>query len=331
MDGAAGCGPLAASVAVAATVALVAVVARDVPRAEPAPPGPSVPSPTDIEPSEWRTEYWHDVQVDVPADWWFGGSPLPTPPQGTYIMCGGGSVVSPEGERVTPREQLQPQPGWVGRPLALTDVCESMASPGVPVEPYLWFDSPVAPGTVDLGDGWVRETWEVNGTVLTVATPADAVREHVVASASGGETCLANRDDLGEPFTQPQPTDAQGLLLCAYRDESGEAWLTYAAELTPEQVDAFTAEFDAAPEWVPNGRECDLGGSGSEWVVLHVGEATYVVNPGWHGCPVVSQGGKVAELTPELVEPWAVGGIPAVVYGPTGGKGAMIDGFIDVR
>jgi hypothetical protein len=28
------------------------------------------------------------------------------------------------------------------------------------------------------------------------------------------------------------------------------------------------------------------------------------------------------------VEPWAHNGIPAVVYGPTGGKGAMIDAFI---
>ena len=28
------------------------------------------------------------------------------------------------------------------------------------------------------------------------------------------------------------------------------------------------------------------------------------------------------------VEPWANNGIPAVVYGPTGGKGAMIDSFI---
>ena len=27
-------------------------------------------------PSEWRTEYWHDMPVDVPADWGYGGAPM---------------------------------------------------------------------------------------------------------------------------------------------------------------------------------------------------------------------------------------------------------------
>ena len=34
------------------------------------------------------------------------------------------------------------------------------------------------------------------------------------------------------------------------------------------------------------------------------------------------------EMVAAGVEPWAHNGIPAVVYGPTGGKGAMIDSFI---
>ena len=38
--------------------------------------------------------------------------------------------------------------------------------------------------------------------------------------------------------------------------------------------------------------------------------------------------GPARELTPEAVAPWAGNGIAAVVYGPTGGKGAMIDSFI---
>jgi hypothetical protein len=55
------------------------------------------------------------------------------------------------------------------------------------------------------------------------------------------------------------------------------------------------------------------------------------------GCPGIDvdgtslDGSQLVELTPELVEPWAVGGIPAVLYGPTGGKGAMIDSFIGPR
>lgn len=98
--------------------------------------------------------------------------------------------------------------------------------------------------------------------------------------------------------------------------------------LSDRRAGDFTDAFEAAPAWVPNGRECDLGGPGGEWVVLHLDGATYVVHPGWRGCPVVSSGDKVVELAPQLVEPWAVGGIPTVLYGPTGGKGAMIDSFI---
>ena len=37
---------------------------------------------------------------------------------------------------------------------------------------------------------------------------------------------------------------------------------------------------------------------------------------------------QTVRLTPEMVRPWAVDGIPATVGGPTGGKGAMIDSFI---
>ena len=36
----------------------------------------------------------------------------------------------------------------------------------------------------------------------------------------------------------------------------------------------------------------------------------------------------LVRLTPDMARPWAVDGIPAVVYGPTGGKGAMIESFI---
>ena len=51
-------------------------------------------------------------------------------------------------------------------------------------------------------------------------------------------------------------------------------------------------------------------------------------------CPGVDVGGatldgfRLVELTPALVEPWAVGGVPAVLYGPSGGEGAMVDSFI---
>ena len=67
---------LGASLAVAATVAGIALVTRDV-STRTVDPGPADSSPTQgVEPDRWRTEYWRDVQVEVPADWWYGGGAL---------------------------------------------------------------------------------------------------------------------------------------------------------------------------------------------------------------------------------------------------------------
>jgi hypothetical protein len=314
---------LGASLAVAATVAGIALVTRDVPTRSLVDPDPADSSPTQgAEPDRWRTEYWRDVQVEVPADWWYGGGALGS--ASSPSACFPEPMVSPSGSRGDDADAA----GYVGRPIYLTDVCLGDADTAVPQVPSLWFDPPLETGTVELGEGWVRETVAVNGSRISVATQDAALRQQILASATGGETCLANRDDLADPWTEPQPTDERGPVVCAYRAEGREAWLSYAAPLADGQVRDFTTAFEAAPAWVPDGRECDLGGPGSEWVVLHVDAATYVVHPGWFGCPVVSSGDKVVELTPALVEPWATGGIPAVVQGPTGGKGAMLDSFI---
>ena len=319
---------LGASLAVAATVAGIALVTRDVPTRPVVDPDPAESSPTErVEPGRWRTEHWRDVQVEVPADWWYGGGALERA-QGDVIGCGVGPRVDPAGRRDPAAEAGSSAPGYVGRPIAQTDLCEGDLADAVPRVPYLWFDAPLEGGTVDLGDGWVRETVTVNGSRISVATQDAALRQRILSSATGGETCLANRDDLADPFTDPEPTDERGPGLCAYRAEGREAWLSYVAPLAEGQVRDFTAVFQAAPAWRPDGRECDVGGPGSEWVVLHVDAATYVVHLGWYGCAVVSSGDKVVELTPELVEPWAGGGIATVVYGPTGGKGAMLDSFI---
>lgn len=317
-----------ASLAVAATVAGIALVTRDGPARTLVDPAPADTSPTQaVEPDGWRTEHWRDVQVEVPADWWYGGGALEFE-QRDVIGCGAEPLIDPSGRRAPALDLGSPVPGYVGRPIAQTDLCEGDLADAVPQVPYLWFDAPLEAGTVELGDGWVRETVAVNGSRISVATQDVALRQQILASATGGEACLANRDDLADPYTEPEPTDQGGPVLCAYRAEDREPWLSYGAPLTDGQVRDFTTAFEAAPAWVPDGRECDLGRPGWEWVVLHVDAATYVVHTGWHGCAVVSSGDKIVELTPQLVEPWATGGVPAVVYGPTGGKGAMLDSFI---
>ena len=131
--------------AVAVTVAAVAVLApgEPPPRAGAEPTGSTAPRP-----AEWRTEYWHDVAVDVPADWWYGGGPMADGEQA--LACYAEPIVSPEGERREGRGSSAP--GWVGRPLHLTDVC-AVVGEQRPEKPYLLFDAPVDIGTVDLAGG----------------------------------------------------------------------------------------------------------------------------------------------------------------------------------
>ncbi|MFD1948448.1 hypothetical protein [Nocardioides aestuarii] len=290
---------------------------------DPADPSASSPSATatasatasaDPEPA-WRAEYWHDVAVEVPGDWWFGSAPLRLPQAGDVdLYCGWGATYSPAGDRAGPREAMRVQPGYVGRPVPLDDTCENVAqSASVPVEPYLWFDSPFPIGVRRLAEGWVEQTWELEGTRMTVATTDDEVRRHVVGSAVGGATCLANRGDLLDPSSEVVPPEDEEDLVCAYRRERGEAWLTYATPLDRERAQRFVAAFDAAPDQdLPAGRACDLGGD-DEWVVVQVAGTAYVVRPQLHGCPHVQGDGRTVGLTEALVEPWSTGGVPAVL------------------
>ena len=183
--------------AVAATVAAVAVLApgEPPPRAGAEPTGSTAPRP-----AEWRTEYWHDVAVDVPTDWWYGGGPMADGDQA--LACYPEPIVSPEGERREGRGSSAP--GWVGRPLPLTDVC-AVVGERQPEQPYLWFDAPVDTGTVDLAGGWTQQTVAVNGSRITVATEDEALRRRILASATGGETCFSELEHLDDPAAAPPP------------------------------------------------------------------------------------------------------------------------------
>jgi hypothetical protein len=271
----------------------------------------------------WRTEYWHDVAVDVPADWWYGGGP--TDDSLGPVACFPEPIVDPSGDR---REGGGRQAaGWIGRPIALTDVCVGVDEGPPPEVPYLWFDAPVDPGSVDLGGGWTQETVEVNGSRITIATDDDALRGRILGTATGGEACFSELEDLDDPRVVQPRLEGRPPTVCAYRGSGGDGRLVYAATLSRQRAERFIAAFGEAPRLVV-GRACDLGGPDFEWVVVHVGRAPYVVRTGFHGCPHVQRGERLVRLTPEVVEPWATGGIPAVVVGPTGGKGAMVDAFI---
>lgn len=288
---------------------------------------------------EWRTEYWADVAVDVPADWGYGGAPHKT--GGSTLACWPTAMVDATGQRV---EDRRPSLGWVGRPIVVTDVCElypwiEHSSQLEPAAPYVWLGAEVEPGIVEYDNGYVQETVEVGGTTVTVGTRDDALRERILSSARGGETCTANVAQIprGDYATT---TEGRGELLhaevCAYRrDDEGDYWLSYVRELAPEIAEATYGAAEAAPRATV---DCDY--DPFEFVVV---QATYddpfgsedlhrtaVYTMGCGGSVDIGDRFPAHTMTPESVEPWATSGIPAVVVGPSDARW-VYDYFIGLQ
>jgi len=298
-------------------------------------------------PTEWRTEYWHDMQVDVPADWGYGGAPMRS--AGDTVACYATAMVTADGNRLKRDDPTMP---YVGRPIALTDVCQRYPFIGPdadpPDAPYVWLGAAVEPGTEDLGDGWVQQTVEVNGSRLTVATDDKPLRERILASAAGGETCMSDVDAQADSDAFPRyvpgnPDDVASMTVCAYQAAEGE---DVTSGQTADLTYATTVDEDAAREYLeamalgePGRDLCPTANYDQfEWVVLELNDAdgrtlrrdvvhlACVAGVDVHGSSLTSV--NLVRLTPDIARPWAVGGIPAVVYGPTGGKGAMLESFI---
>ena len=238
----------ASAAAVLAVVATTAVLAGGGDSARDPGPGPADRSTPSTPTSPWRTEHWRDLRVEVPADWGYGGAPMPS--EGGAVACYPEAMLSPDGE---PLEGASASTlGWVGRPLPLTDVCAAVPDgrPAV-AAPYVWLGADVEPGTVDLGGGYVQTTVEVNGSLLTVATDDPALAERILDSAGGGETCLSDT----EPSAELIRVDADAgpptaLTLCAYRQpgSTGVADLVYAVRQEQPVVDDYLAGLSTAPE-----------------------------------------------------------------------------------
>lgn len=330
--------------AVALAVAAVAVTGVVIDRSS-SPGGDGTPGvandPTgEPLPTQWRTEYWHDTQVDVPADWGWGGAPDPGYGDGP-LACGAVATVSAQGVKLG-RED--PTLAYVGRPIAQTDLCttypDNNPAAGPPEAPYVWLGAAVEPGTVDLGDGYVQETVEVNGSTVTVASQDAALRDRILASATGGETCFSEFESVPDPTQSPGTEGSAGLqadslTVCAYRKDegSGSFALTYAAVLGRAQARALVRAADAAPRVVVG---C-IEQRDWEFVQLRVEGTTssgaeplfreYVAGFSCEGFQQAGDTGTIG-LTPAIVGSWAVGGIPATVTGIFGDNGELAGYFI---
>jgi hypothetical protein len=295
---------LASAVAVAAVVVGAVVLVGTEPGVGPA---PDVPATEGVDPAvpageAWRTEYWHDLAVDVPADWTWGPAPLRT--GGAPHICGD-----------------KPRTAYVGRPIHMSDLCiggdDYVRDTSAP---YVWLGADVEPGTVDLGDGFTQETREVAGTVVTVATRDAALRARILATATRSRTaCDPALGDAAPDLT------VVGEAVCVYRPRgrSGRDDLVYAGPLAADRAARFEQAYAAAAPFLSM---CDL--APTEHVVLALGGRRYDIEISVVGCSVVVGPDGARRLTPELADPWVADGVPYVVAGPRGGKGAMINSFI---
>lgn len=312
----------------------------------PTEPPLSDPTSADAQPEEvspWRTEYWQGVALAVPKEWGYGGAPSGSVPNA--VACWPAAMVLPDGSRPAGREE-DPELGWVGRPISLTDVCAGYPwienSPQEePTAPYAWLGAAVEPGIVEYANGYVEETIEVDGVTVTVATDDADLREEILGSARPGHMCESTLPDLPGARAGVAADRHGGLILaevCAYRrdEPDGDYHLSYAADVAAVDAEAAFAAAERAPAAPP----IDCAGDRFEFVVLHatyhdafpndVLDRTAVFDMFCGGSVNLGRGGFRA-LTADAVEPWANNGIPAVVTGPTGGKGAMIDSFIGMQ
>ena len=274
-------------------------------------------------PSEWRVERWGDLEVQVPADWGYGGAPHRS--GGTLVACWPSAMVGPDGSRL---EEDNSALGYVGRPVALTDVCATYPDnrPGGPGAPYVWLGADIDSGTVQLGNDFVQETVEISGSTVTVGTDDPGLRRRILDSARGGETCLSELE--APPSLAQELGDAgPGLTVCAYLGEGAPIGLSYAATHGRSVARAFESAYRrAAP--LDSDAGCEQRAE-LTWVVLLVEDRTYVVSTSRYGCLSVEGPEGPVRLTEDLARSWAVDGVPGVVYAAAGaGDQWVYDYFI---
>lgn len=280
-------------------------------------------------PTGWRTELWGGVSVEVPADWAYGGAPMVS--GGDTVACRAGAMVSALGGRVPGGDERSTP--YVGRPITLTDVCQTYPFIGPdsdpPSVPSVWLGVDVEPGSDDLGGGWVRETVAASGTTVSVTSDSPVLRRRILDSVGGLGTCTSSlpgptrvHDMLIEGYGRPR-----SLEVCVYRrSDSGDLELVYGTNLGSQAARAFDQAVGRADR-----RRMQCGDEPPfEWVTLQITGTSYPNAPigvgGTQdmviGCGVVEVGpGQSYELDDEVLDALSVGGLPAVLHPLVGGQG----------
>lgn len=292
---------VAAAAAVVVVVGGTAILGGD-PRdtsPAPAPTTDGAGTPVPMAPQGWRTEQWHDLAVDVPADWGYGTAPMRLVDDSSF--CGD-----------------IPEVPYVGRPVFMSDMCWGLDQLRESRTSYVWLGADVEPGTVVLSNGTVQETVRVAGTTLTVAAD-DPLRRRILASARRGGTCPVELS--GVPTARlPIATTGSGLLVCAYRSEKGQPRLTGGELLDAEAARQLIGSYRAAAR-MSRAPQCE-DAAHEELLLLQTRDRQWVAAL---ACQGIRELGEDDWFQPFLTGPqrWEVGALPHVLDWIIGARGKL--------
>ena len=278
----------------------------------------------DRAPRGWRVESYAGVQVRVPPFWGWGATPVPG--AAGPLDCGVTTFVT-LGGRILEMEETAPN---VGQPVPMRDHC--LAVPDVarvdPSRTSVWLGAPVPEGTVDLGNGFVRETVMLGEVTVTVTSDHVRLRRLVLRTAElvdlDANGCLTAPStgpppaSPASPRADPEPAACapESLSVCAYALGDGSAYLLWSAGSDAAEA----AAYDAAYRTASSGPVLDhCGRSANEWIAVGVhGRAGGTGEPVTRWDLVDPACGTLngVQLSAALVEPWATGWLRAYVAGP---------------
>lgn len=280
-------------------------------------------------PAGWRVESYHNVQVRVPPWWGWGASPLKSPGSGAgakSYVCGREVRNVPPGHWETSLGSSPDRP-YVGRPVALSDVCVDGVEEA---EPHVWFDSPLPVGIERLDGGLQRITVAAGGMRVTVAHPDLAELGLIIDSVTAGPAddngCAARPTDIYED--QPGaadvldlaaaagPDDFGGMAVCVYHRTDLDAGVTYellySTAIDSDAERLFLQRLDESPP--KTGVACDIGESQTVVLQPQVAASTPQLPVRLTSCDTGYRS-VWKELTVGNVAPWAVDGVATYVDG----------------
>jgi hypothetical protein len=282
-------------------------------------PAGVVTYPSSAAPQGWRYESYAGVEVQVPADWGWGGAPLRSDifhGKDSLGSCGSAQAAVQSGDDDS--SYVSSTTAFTGRPAVMSDLCMSWGSDGaMPQGDALWFASPLEVGQRSLGST-VAETRAVGDQHVTVFSGRASLRRQVLGTARVVDTdangCPTH--PVLRPVSGPAGLRPDSMSVCAYSQDSGTAVLLWSGSMSRRAAQDYVgtlrrepASTSAACPRVPSGTWVALGlngDGGTRWDLVDLTCAR-----------IRATGDDQWPLTRSTVADWAGGGVAAYVPQPT--------------